>query len=153
VSVDLRHRDLSELKICSDLAQAAVRRLVNSSKRCLQAMDSGLSGDDSGLNNAWDEICVQVQGQQSYFWDTYLRTISDFIAGSVEDLKRYELEAIWLQTPEGEEWELEEVDQRDSNPAYAGDVVNYVCNQVLGEAANYENRAIREYLDGCYEHD
>lgn len=116
-------------------------------------MESGLSGDDSGLENAWNEVCVQVQHQQSFYWETYLQTIRDYIAGSIEDLKRYELEAIWLQTPEGDAWDTEDIDDREANPVYNGDIVEYVLHAVLGEAANYENRAIREYLDGSYEHD
>ncbi|MEZ4799165.1 MAG: hypothetical protein R2809_05155 [Flavobacteriales bacterium] len=30
-----------------------------------------LSGEDSGLRNVWEEICVQVQGENSYFIQQY----------------------------------------------------------------------------------
>lgn len=42
----------------------------------LQKMDSDemLSGN-SGLKNVWEEVCVQVQDEQSFFWDTYVETI------------------------------------------------------------------------------
>ena len=37
----------------------------------LEEIKDTLSGDDSPLENAWEEICCQVQGEESIFWDTY----------------------------------------------------------------------------------
>lgn len=38
-----------------------------------------LSGNDSGLKNVWEEICVQKQGEESHYWDAYEDTINNFI--------------------------------------------------------------------------
>src|SRR6187200_1466408 len=38
-----------------------------------------LSGDDSGLKNTWEEICIQVQGEESIHWDVYSDAIRNFI--------------------------------------------------------------------------
>lgn len=32
---------------------------------------SVLFGEDSGFETTWDEICVQVQGEQTEYWDAY----------------------------------------------------------------------------------
>lgn len=37
----------------------------------LRKVKETLSGDDSTLNNAWEEICVQVQDEYSYCWSAY----------------------------------------------------------------------------------
>jgi len=114
-------------------------------------MDAGLSGDDSGLKNVWDEIVVQVQGEQSYDWDTYLLTMTCLIDGAVVDLQRYELEAVWLLTPEGEDWDCENEEDRDVNPACDDEVVNYILNDhLLSKAGGYENQRIRTYLEESY---
>jgi hypothetical protein len=55
-----------------------------------------LSGDDSGVTNAWEEICVQVQEEQSFYWDTYEATVGQYVGVEVEGLPPYELNAIWL---------------------------------------------------------
>ena len=53
-------------EIVSKLGASVLDRLVRGVVRDLQAMKDGLqSGDDSGLANIWDEVCVQVQYQES----------------------------------------------------------------------------------------
>ena len=144
-------RKLSEFRICKDLSMHVIRRILNSTIRGLQGMDAGLSGDDSGLKNVWDEIVVQVQGEQSYDWDTYLLTMTCLIDGAVVDLQRYELEAVWLLTPEGEDWDCENEEDRDVNPACDDEVVNYILNDhLLSKAGGYENQRIRTYLEESY---
>jgi hypothetical protein len=41
--------------------------------------DGMQSGDNSGLKNIWDEICVQMQDEQSTMWDAYEDTICHII--------------------------------------------------------------------------
>jgi len=50
-------------------------------------MSDGMqSGDDTPLKNIWDEVCVQVQGEESAMWDTYSETIQSLILGEVAGL-------------------------------------------------------------------
>ena len=150
----IQSRKLSEFRICKDLSMSVVDRILNSTIRGLQRMDAGLSGDDSGLNTVWDEIVVQVRGEESTYWDTYLLTMTTFIAGVVDDLKRYELEAVWLLTPEGESWDCEDEGDRDLNPVCDEEVVNYILYyHLLSKATDHENQRIRAYLDRGYELD
>lgn len=47
-----------------------------------------LSGDDSGLKNTWEEICVHVQGQESFHWEAYKDTIKGLAESELEKLPR-----------------------------------------------------------------
>jgi hypothetical protein len=113
--------------------------------------------EDSGLRSAWDEICVQIQGQESSLWETaYVPTIEQLIAQGVEKLNPIERRAIWLQTPDGEDW-LEKLEEdhgqsthrsRDvSIPLDDGAVTTFILSNVLAMAADCENARIRTYLD------
>ena len=52
----------------NEIAKRVVKWLQILKGNCL------LSGDDSGLEATWDEICVQVQDEPSHFWDIYVGT-------------------------------------------------------------------------------
>ena len=64
--------DLSHAIVLS-LASDAGSRLAREAQRSLHSLRDGLhSGEDSGLETTWEEICVQVQGgEMSIHWDTY----------------------------------------------------------------------------------
>ena len=73
--------------------------------RFLQRMTEGMmSGPDSGLMTVWDEVCVQVQDQQSTAWDAYDETVRQLVWSLLKSCSRLELEALWLQTDSGEDW-------------------------------------------------
>jgi hypothetical protein len=81
-------RVLTEPTIVMELADEICRRIARRVMRALQGMTGhGLSGDDSGLKNTWDEICVQIQFEQSIFWDAYEYTVTSLVAGYTESLK------------------------------------------------------------------
>jgi hypothetical protein len=117
--------------------------------------DSLLSGDDSGLENAWDEICVQVQGQQSYYWAAYEDTAMSVVAQAVDKASTLAKQAIWLQTDPGDEWasegeagkEVSVGSERDTLPFATQDIVEYLYRDyLLLEAVNWTNSRIRTYL-------
>ncbi len=134
--------------IVERIAEDIGEKIVCSAIRDLRKMDSGLSGEDSGLKNAWDEICVQVQGEQSIYWDTYLETIEALIAASVDELPQYQKQALWLVTPEGNDWSDEPEDDREPFGICIPDIEHHLCRALLKKAVDYENRRIRAYLDG-----
>lgn len=112
-----------------------------------------LSGDDSGLSNVWDEVCVQVQGEESFHWDTYLDVIDDLLTRLVQELSSQERLALWLRTEEGYDW-LDEVKlgNADGNePAVSIDQVSdCLKSDLMARAADFENAAIRRYLANQY---
>jgi hypothetical protein len=63
--------------VISAVADLAARRIAGQTVASLKKMKAGLSGDDTPLKSAWDEICVQVQGEESFYWNTYGETNDD----------------------------------------------------------------------------
>ncbi|HEU0179599.1 MAG TPA: hypothetical protein VFV58_35655 [Blastocatellia bacterium] len=91
----------SESAIIRAFAEEICQRLTRKMIDRLQKMKDGLhSGDGSGLENTWDEMCVRVQPEQSIYWEAYDSTVRQMIEAEVEKLSPHEREAIWLQTPE-----------------------------------------------------
>lgn len=117
-------------------------------------MDRGLSPDDSGLQNVWDEICVQVQYQESIYWDAYDEAVRAFVAAAVEELQPFEQEAIWLQTPQAFDWRWDDEAEQERYPVVIDDIVAYIVSEfVLGEAGRWSNTRIRAYLERAYQRD
>jgi hypothetical protein len=92
-------------RLLSELADQETRRISRRVIRLLQAMKDGLlSGDDSILENAWEEICVQVQDQKSFHWEACEDTTLCVILQEVEKTSVLARQVIWLQTDRGQEW-------------------------------------------------
>jgi hypothetical protein len=146
------NRKLSETTIVQELAESVCKRLSRRAIRALQGLtDCRLSGDYSCLANIWDEICVQIQHEESFAWDAYEQTVQAIVAGDVEKLTLFERDAVWLQTPEGGDWDCEAEDQRESDPVYLDDIVSYVIlDYVYAAAGNWKNPRIRQYTESCY---
>ena len=70
----------------------------------LKELTDTLSGDDSGLTNAWEEVCVQVQGEESVDWETYREIINEFVRAELEALPYRDRAALWLHTDDGYSW-------------------------------------------------
>lgn len=139
---------ISESAIVRALAEHCCKRITRSTIRWLQNIDVKLSGDDSELANPWDEICAQVQYEQSVCWDVYQESIESYVAGEVAALQSFESEAIWLQTPQGEDWSFEDELSRELHPVVDNDIVAYIVSDyILREAGRWSNPRIRAYID------
>jgi hypothetical protein len=139
---------LSESLIVSNLAEQVCQRMTHKVILSLQTMKGGLlSGDNSGLTNAWEEICVQVQYKESYSWDVYDLTVRQLVSGEVTKLLSHEREAIWLQTPAGEDWDAEDEGAREGYPVNEEDIVEYLKDKyVYQTAGDWSNKRIRKFL-------
>jgi hypothetical protein len=135
--------------ILSAIANRECKRLAEKVIHHLEEMtDCMQSGDDSPLVNVWEEICTQVQGQESTMWDIYLDTIQQIVLGFVEKLDRETKSAIWLQTQTGEEWETRRRDDDGVIPWSDEDIAEHVLHKyVLSAAADYTNARIEKYLE------
>jgi len=146
-------------KMCKSISKKTIRKL--------QALkeDNLLSGDDSGLKNVWDEICVQVQLDESVFWELYEGLVYSIIYDEVESMEKEFKQAIWLETENGKEWAIEEEDFESNRnnqalskyevpiydyndiPAYEDDIAEYILNEyVYYQAQEYSNNRIEKYL-------
>lgn len=146
-------RQLSPNRIARELGEALTRCLVNACIRDLQRMGDGalLSPEGSGLRNVWDEVCVQQQRELSFSWHAYLATIDACIEARLEDLQPYELDALWLLTREGDDWDSEPEEERAAYPVFRADVFAYLQDEVLGQALNWSNERISRYLERGYD--
>ena len=145
-----------EDRIVRDLAATICKRIAWQTRMALTKMTNcRLSGDDSPLKNTWEEICVQMQGAGSVCWSAYEATINALITGYVGELKRFELEAIWLQTDDALDQMDEEVERNrlseDRPGVNDGSVVDYIRKDyVLSSASDWSNSRIRKYIDSGY---
>jgi len=97
---------MEDLKqIIASIAEQECTRIASRVARDLRRVTQGMqSGDGSGLANLWDEVCVQVQDQESVIWDHYLDIMREMIEKRVEPLNEALEKAIWLQTEAGFDW-------------------------------------------------
>ena len=140
----------SERDVVRAVAEQAGRRVARRTRVALQKLtDCTLSGDDSELKDVWDEVCVQIQGDKSIFWDLYDQTVRTYVASFVDQLKDYEMLALWLQTDQGWDWLYEEEDKREVHPPLADDkITDYVLHEyVYGEAGWWTNERIVSFFD------
>lgn len=135
-------------KIISEMAGIECKRVSRKVVRELQKMTEGMqSGDDTPLKNIWDEICVQVQGEQSMFWELYLDTVRFFIQAKIEALDAKTKQAIWLQTNEGLDWAIDNED-RETMAFSEDDIIDHILHDyVLSKAADWTNKRIEKYLE------
>ncbi len=142
-------RTLSETSVVGGLADEVCSRLTRKLIGTLQSLNNGLlSGDDSCLKNTCDEICIQVQFQESFYWDVYDETVRRLAASCVENLLPHEREAIWLQTTAADDSFREDELWHHSYPVTNEEIVDYLVDEfVYREAGNWSNRRIRYYLD------
>lgn len=138
-------------RIIDGIANRECKKIVSNIICLFQQLTEGMqSGDDTPLNNLWDEICVQVQGEESVFWGAYLEDISLAIKREVGDLDTEIQQAIWLQTDIGIDWEID--NEGDDMATFCiDDIVDYVQYNVLSAADDWTNEEIEKYLTKEYD--
>jgi hypothetical protein len=141
-------RSLSESTIVREVAGVACARIARKTIAALKRMKDTLSGDDSELKTTWDEICVQVQDEHSFYWDAYEKTVRSVVTTHAGELVPYEREAIWLQTKSGIDWDSDDLESREDYPVFDDEIVDYITTEhVYAEADRFSNSRIREFLD------
>jgi hypothetical protein len=139
---------LTESQIARALAEDSARRVTRKVTTGLQRMTHTLSGDDSVLETVWDEICVQIQFEDSFAWDAYDQSVRALVGGIAADLSTHERAALWLQTDAGFDWNCEDAEYREPKPFINDDIVDFlVRDHVYIAAGRWSNRRIRAYLD------
>lgn len=133
--------------VLEKFADQVCKRVCNRVVAYLRGIADTLSGDDSSLKNAWEEICAQVQFEHSIYWDVYESMIDQAIEDYVNRLAEHELAAVWFQTSEGREWGFTECEDRKEPYIDRQEVVVLIRDWVLSKAGNYTNPRIRKYLE------
>jgi hypothetical protein len=135
--------------VAAQVARNACNRVTRKTIAALQKLtECKLSGDDSELANAWDEICVQLQTEESWACEAYDDTVRAFVAKFLDELPPYERLAIWLQTDDGWDWEADKHEPSESPALDMATLVEYVTAEyIYAEAGRWSNRRIRAFLD------
>ncbi len=148
-------------------AENIADRIVRKAIRELKQIKVTLSGEDSCLDNAWEEICAQVQYQNSYFWEAYEGTAWSIISQQISKLKCHELLAVWFQTDAGWDWDFSPVISRehyenmsdiekearqervedDDPPLSIDDIERYIQHRLYSAAEVFTNKRIEKYLE------
>jgi len=138
-----------ENRIVSELAEAVCKRIARQTRMALTKIaGSGLSGDDSPLDNIWDEICAQCQHENSIFWSHYEDMIRSFVTKFVQKLPRIEVEAVYVQTDDACDLTDKEAEQKHI-PINESSVVDFIIQQhVYPLAGDWSNKRIRKYIYG-----
>jgi len=147
--------------IIDSLAEDSTAQIVKKTIRELQKCkrDSGMmySEAEGGLDNLWDEICVQIQNGYSDFWVEYEDYALSIIKKLLESCRSTtELQLIWLQTDAFYDWsccesepdsELDRYFNENNFPVdyNIDDIATYIWNKVFDEAWYYQNRRIENY--------
>jgi len=140
-----------EQQIVKAWAKELNDKIVGQAIRELEQMDGMemLSGDDSSLKNVWEEICVQVQFEESADWDAYIETMESVLESQVQLLSSDARLALWVTTDEG--WNYVYDNHTDENgaanaPVFDGDIVNAIKDKLLAAASNYSTQNIDRFL-------
>jgi hypothetical protein len=133
-----------ERRLVWRLAHRATEKIVLRIIRQLQAVATASWGLRH-LRTAWDDICIQVRGEESVSWYAYLEEIDRRIEWEFNELPEIERTAIWLQTDEGARWstDTDSGESDDKPPVFAADVLDHVRREVLSKAEDWTNSAIR----------
>ena len=138
----MNHRD----KIISTYAQQECKRIANKVISALQKMKDNLqSGEDTILKNIWDEICIQMQVGESFYWDAYLLTIRQTIDSKLFNIDHFIKQVIWIETKYGMEWSFDN-EEEETIPICDDDIIDHILyDYVLLAANDYTNKRIEKY--------
>ncbi len=143
----------AEQKI-SDIAKIVETNFQN----CTRSSGMMQSAEDGELENLWEEICVQVQGERSFFWNAYVDYMESCIAKTLKEKCTYpELQMLWLQTDSFDYWSNCEVESEDCLEEFFGpddfpvdfceeDVITLILKRVCRDADAFSNDRIERYL-------
>lgn len=139
----MEHKD----RIIWTIADKACEDICSKVIGALQKMDyCTLSGEESGLQNIWEEVCVQVQFEQSFYWKIYLDEIKNLISSEIDKLEEYVRKSIWFTTDKGEYWENYFADE-DAIDFNNEDIVDYILNIYLwDDAFQWSNENTERYM-------
>jgi len=108
----------------------------------LNDKDFLLAGNDSGLTNVWEEICIQRQVEESVHWDAYENTIENFVKDEFD--KQPESIRILVSYIAG----LANTDYNsEEDQVFIEDGICAVKERILEKAGSYSNDNIYTYIN------
>ena len=132
--------------LIAELGDWLADKVVRISVRRFQRMPPQMT---DVLKHFWDEICAQVQGEESVVGNLYQEVVADTIRSVIKDWPQLHLQTLWLRTDEGTDWLCEE--DVSVVPVNTNDIVNMLEQRVYDLASNVSNSRIE--LFNAREHD
>jgi len=140
---------MSEYSILYNLKEYHAQKIGVKVIRILKQLkgDSLLESSDHGLKNTWEEICVQIQDEESVFWNAYDETVEQTINFVFKKVDNEILK--FLSIMSDDEFNVTEKDNFKYedyafNTDSAGDVVK---KEVYNRARVFSNNNIKRYLE------
>ena len=106
-------------------------------------------GDDSGLQNVWEEYCVQVQGEETMIMNIHEDMIADY---AMDEIKKLPIEVQILLSYMGSKSGDYELPENENPYILCEDwIIKEISSNIWRKAADYESQNITSYLTGLYE--
>lgn len=149
--------DLEEkiaLNIAKSLSDHLCKKITSKTIRWMQGFPTTL--DMGYLKNLWDDVCYEIQGEESYSWSYYNDMIISNVASLLEGQEDYEVNAIWMQSDEFY-YQLSELESdgilKDSQyepinlSCYIHDISRYITEEyIYQQAESWRNDRLRQVL-------
>lgn len=142
------------LDISKELSKSLSKKITRQTIKWMQNLDSKL--DQYYLVNLWDDVCYQLQREQSYYWRHYDDMIMVYVISRIKELNKHEANAIWLQTEDSYDYLIEMNDNKISvdsefeslkSSICVNDIARYIVNKyVYTQAENWRNDKLRKEL-------
>lgn len=143
------------LNIARDLSDDLCKKITSKTIRWMQGFDTQLLEID-GLKNLWDDVCYQMQREESFYWSHYDDMVVSNIASLLEELEEYKLTAIWLQTNDTD-YQLSELESDGllvdiryktlNTSCYIDDITKYITREyIYQQAESWRNDRLRQAL-------
>ena len=108
-----------------------------------------LSGDDSKLENLWEEICIQKQVEESFHWDAYDNTIENFIRDEFEKQQ----EAVKKLIRYAGSFSNNDFNTDEDYEGSDQDAIEAIKNTIIDKAFIYQSKNIDLFLNNDEEDD
>ncbi len=118
-----------------------VKKVIWQLKRFKELLLSG----DSGLNNFWEEYCVQLQDEHSFYFESYVDTIRNYIEDEISK-QPIEIQNL-LDFSENEDYDEEDKFENNEFHYSRDNAIDEILKAINTISLNFENKNIRKYLD------
>jgi len=140
-------------KIAYHWANQVAKKITKKVQYSLEKQKNLTSGDDTCLQNNWEEYCMQVQYEESIAWDIYIEQIQLLMKQFFDELTIEEQMTLWLESEEGQDWYW--IDNNSNNdefqysdaPIFFVDCVDMLMSELNTIAINFESENITNYVE------
>lgn len=140
---------MSEYSILFDLKEYQTQKISDKVIRTLKQLRGNnlLEPSDHGLKNTWEEICVQLQDEESVFWNAYDETVEQTINFIFKKVDTAIIKFLSIMN-DNEFYAIEKDNFRYEDYAFSTDsACDTVKNEVYNQARIFTNKNIKRYLD------